>query len=52
MFPTYDMNPIAIQKMQEERMAAMANKKPLAISAIPPTVGSICVLAIAVIITV
>ncbi|MEW9922456.1 hypothetical protein AB2B41_22890 [Marimonas sp. MJW-29] len=52
MFPTYDMNPIAIRKMQEERMAAMEKKKPLSISPILPALGSICVVAIAVIIAV
>jgi hypothetical protein len=52
MFPTYDMNPIAIQKMQEERMAAMENKKPVSISPLLPALGSFCVVVIAVIIAV
>ena len=49
MFPTYDMNPIAIQKMQEERLAAMENKKPLSISPILTVLGSISFVVIAMI---
>ncbi|MGI3185690.1 hypothetical protein [Nioella aestuarii] len=49
MFPTYDMNPIAIQKMQEERFAAMEKRNQLSISTVFPAVGSICAAVIAVI---
>ncbi len=47
MSPTYDMTPIAIRKMEEERLAAMETAKPLTISPILPALGSLCVVLIA-----
>jgi len=48
MYPTYDMNPIAIRKMEAERLAAMENAKPLSIQPLLAALASIGAFSVAI----